>query len=89
MNSLNCVHDMTIHVRVRVTDPAAVLANICACDTRVGPDGEISVYLPSTVEEAVVATFTGMLDRMFATTSGMHVIDHCEHLASWDQHRRE
>ncbi len=88
MNSAECVHDLTIYVRVRVTDPAAVLANECACDARVGPDGELSIYLPGTIEEAVVAIFTCWLDRMFESTSGLQVIDHSEQLAGWDRERR-
>jgi hypothetical protein len=76
-------HDLTITVRVEVTDPAAVLSHPSAMRFRLGPDGEPAVYIPSSVELAVVARFTAMLDRLYEPCAGLMVCEHSEHLAAW------
>ena len=81
------VNNLVITVRVEVTDPTAVLSHPCAMHLYTGPDGETDIYLPSSVEEAVVARFTALLDQMYEPWAGLQVCEHCERLASWD-HRR-
>jgi hypothetical protein len=80
-------HDLTITVRLRVTDPAAVLSHPSAMFSSIGPDGESHFYIPGTIEGAVVARFTALLDQMYEPWAGLQVCEHAERLASWD-HRR-
>lgn len=80
-------HDLTITVRVQVTDPAAMLSDPSVMRVHVGPDGETTVYLPGSVEEAVVARFTAMLDQMYRPCRGMVVCEHSEQLAAWHLNR--
>jgi hypothetical protein len=87
MTGMDSFHDLTITVRVQVTDPSAVLSHPSAMRYRLGPNGEPAVYLPGSVEEAVVARFTAMLDRMYEPCCGLVVCEHSEHLASWDRGR--
>ena len=82
-------HDLTITVRVQVTDPAAVLSHPSAMHLRVGPDGQTAVYLAGTVEEAVVARFTALLDKMNQPNGGLVVCEHSEQLAAWHRNRPE
>jgi len=82
-------HDLTITVRVQVTDPAAVLSHPSARHLRVGPDGETAVYLPGSVEEAVVARFTALLDQMYRPCCGLVVCEHSEQLAAWHHNRSD
>jgi len=82
------LHELTIHLSVQVTDPVAVCAHPSAMHTRTGPDGLAHPYLPGSIEEAVVARFTTILDSLGEPTAGLRVIEHCEHLASWDHHSR-
>ena len=81
-------HDLTITVRLRVTDPTAVLSHPSAMFSTVGPDGETHVYVPASIEEAVVARFTSLLDQMYEPWAGLQVCEHSERLASWDRQRR-
>jgi hypothetical protein len=60
-------YDLVSTVRVQVTDPTAVLSHPAPWICETGPDGETAVYLPSSVEEAVVARFTALLDQMYPT----------------------
>jgi hypothetical protein len=85
MTGMPSFHDLTITVRVKVTDPAAVLSHPSSMRFRVGPDGEPAVYVPSSVELAVVARFTAMLDQMYEPSAGLAVCEHSEHLAAWDR----
>jgi hypothetical protein len=80
-------HDLTITVRLRVTDPAAVLSHPSAMFSSIGPDGESHIYIPGSIEDAVVARFTALLDQMYEPWAGLQVCEHSERLASWD-HRR-
>ena len=80
-------HDLTITVRLQVTDPAAVLSHPSAMVFSTGQDGQSRVYIPGTIEEAVVARFTALLDSMYEPWAGLQVCEHSERLASWD-HRR-
>jgi len=80
-------HDLTITVRLQVTDPAAVLSHPSAMFTRTGPDGETHIHIPGTIEEAVVARFTALLDQMYEPCAGLQVCEHSERLASWDRRR--
>jgi len=82
-------HDLTITVRVQVTDPTAVVSHPSAMHLRVGPDGQTAVYLPGTVEEAVVARFTALLDKMYHPNSGLVVCEHSEQLVAWRRNRSE
>jgi len=82
-------HDLVIRVRVQVTDPTAVLSHPCAMHLCTGPDGETAVYLPSSVEEAVVARFTALLDQMSQPCGGLQVCEHSEHLAAWQRRRHQ
>ena len=82
-------HDLTLTVRVQVTDSAAVLSHPSATHLRVGPDGAIAVYLPGTVEEAVVARFTALLDNMYEPSGGLVVCEHSEQLAAWHRNRSD
>ena len=74
-------------VRVQVTDPTAVLSHPAPWICETGPDGETAVYLPSSVEEAVVARFTALLDQMYQPSGGLQVCEHSEHLAAWQRRR--
>jgi hypothetical protein len=85
MTAVPSFHDLTITVRVQVTDPSAVLSS--AMRYRIGPDGEPAVYVPGSVEEAVVARFTAMLDRLYEPCDGFMVCEHSERLAAWDRNR--
>jgi hypothetical protein len=87
MTGASPFHDLTITVRVQVTDPAAVLSHPSAMLIRTGPDGETHVHIPGSIEEAVVARFTALLDAMYEPWAGLQVCEHCERLASWDRHR--
>jgi len=89
MTGMSSFHDLTITVRVEVTDPAAVLSHPSAMRFRTGPGGEPAVYVPSSIEEAVVARFTAMLDRMYEPCAGLTVCEHSERLAAWDRKRFE
>jgi len=89
MNGLPSFHDLTITVRVKVTDPAAVLSHPSAMRFRVGPDGDPAVYLSSSIEAAVVARFTAMLDRMYEPSAGLAVCEHSERLAAWERKQSE
>ena len=80
-------HDLTITVRLQVTDPAAVLSHPSAMFSSIGPDGETHVHVPGTIEEAVVARFTALLDAMYEPWAGLQVCEHSERLASWDRRR--
>ena len=80
-------HDLTITIRLQVTDPAAVLSHPSATFSSVGPDGKTHVYVPATIEEAVVARFTSLLDQMYEPWAGLQVCEHSERLASWDRQR--
>ena len=82
-------YDLTIHLRVQVIDPAAVMAHPSASFSSIGPDGHLHLYLPGSVEEAVVARFTTMFDQLYSTTAGLRVTEHSEHLAEWDRHRHQ
>ena len=82
-------HDLTLTVRVQVTDPAAVLSHPSAMHLGVGPEGATAVYLPGTVEEAVVARFTALLDTMYRPSGGLVVCEHSEQLAAWHRNRSE
>jgi len=87
MTGMSSFHDLTITVRVEVTDPAWVLSHPSAMRWRIGPDGEPAVYVAGSVEEAVVARFTAMLDRMYEPSGGLAVCEHSERLAAWDRTR--
>ena len=82
-------HDLTLTVRVQVTDPVAVLSHPSATYLTVEPNGQTAVYLPGTVEEAVVARFTALLDQMYQPTGGLVVCEHSEQLAAWQRNRSE
>jgi len=82
-------HDLTITVRVQVTDPTAVLSDPSVMRFSIGRDGETGVYLPSSVEEAVVARFTALLDQMYQPSRGMVICEHSEQLAAWNRNRNE
>ena len=81
-------HDLTITVRLQVVDPTAVLSHPSAMFSSIGPDGETHVHLPGTIEEAVVARFTALMDSMYEPSAGLQVCEHSEHLTSWDRQRR-
>ena len=75
-------HDLIITVRVKVTDRTAVPSHPCAMYLWTGAGGETAVYLPSSVEEAVVARFTALLDQMYQPCGGLQVCEHSEYLTA-------
>ena len=87
MTEASPFHDLTITVRLQVTDPAAVLSHPSAMLIGTGPDGETHVHIPGSIEEAVVARFTALLDSMYEPWGGLQVCEHSERLASWDRRR--
>jgi hypothetical protein len=89
MTGMPSFHDVTITVRVQVTDPPAVLSHPSALRYRLGPDGEPAVYVPGSVEEAVIARFTAMLDGMYEPCGGLVVCEHSEQLAAWVRRRSQ
>jgi hypothetical protein len=87
MTGESLLYDLTITVRLRVTDPAAVLSHCSAMFSSIGPDGEIHLHVPGSIEEAVVARFTALLDQMYEPWAGLRVCEHSERLATWDRRR--
>lgn len=86
MTEESSFHDLTITVRLQVTDPAAVLSHPVRCFPASGRR-EAHVHVPGTIEEAVVARFTALLDQMYEPWAGLQVCEHSERLASWDRQR--
>ena len=54
---------------------------------RIGPDGEPALYVAGSIEEAVVARFTAMLDQLYEPCDGLVVCEHSESLAAWEHKR--
>jgi hypothetical protein len=86
MTEVASFHDLVITVRVKVTDRTAVLSHPCAMYLWTGADDETTVYVPGSVEEAVVARFTALLDHMYQTCDGLEVCEHSEYLTAWQRH---
>jgi len=76
-------HEVTINVRVEVTDPAALKAQASFCSQARDGSGNHSVYVPASVELALVDRFAALMNELFEPAFGMRVVQHRETLQSW------
>jgi len=71
-------YDVTISARVEVVDPVALKAasSFSGSSSRAGDD----IYVPETVELALIDRFAALMNPLFQPAAGMRVWQHSERL---------